>query len=89
MSAKYEEIREAVLDILASAMDEEQDNLMKAVGMMSEKGLKLTIGTTILPTDDMTTNEIKVNLSFVPEKVQVKTEGLTARIKDALKKVKG
>jgi len=95
MSAPYEEIRNGLITFIGEALDEEQDNLVKAVGMMSEKGLKLTLGATILPTDDLTVNEIQVKLSFVPEKVQVKTEGFTERLKKAvnavhaLKKVKG
>jgi len=77
MSATYVEIRESVVNLIGSALDEEQDSLMRAVGMMGEKGLKIPIGVTILPSDDSKVNEIIVSLSFVPEKVQVKTEGFT------------
>lgn len=88
MSAKYEELREGILGVIGTALDEEQDKFMSAIDMMGEKGLKVTLGTTILPTDDPVTNEIKVSMSFVPEKVTVKTEGFTERIKEILKKVK-
>jgi hypothetical protein len=89
MSATFEEIREGVITFISAAMGEEQDSLMKAIDMMNEKGLKLSFNTVILPSDDSTVNEIQVKLTFVPEKIQVKTEGFTERLKNALTKIKG
>lgn len=85
MSASYEEIRAGVLDFIAAAMDEEQDKLMSAIGIMDDK-LKLSIGATILGTEDANTNEIKISYKFTPEKIEVKTEGFTEK-KERLKKV--
>jgi hypothetical protein len=85
MPATYEEIRAGVLGFIGAAMDEEPEKLMAAVKSMESK-LKLSIGATIIGTEDVDTNEIKISYKFTAEKVEVKTEGLTEK-KERLKKV--
>jgi hypothetical protein len=78
MSATYEQIKEEVLGLISSALEEEKDILMMAVNKENEKGQKLSIGVTILPSEDSKVNEILVSLSFVPEKIQIKMDGFTS-----------
>lgn len=78
MAATYEQIKEEVLGLISSALEEEKDILMMAVNKENEKGQKLSIGVTILPSEDSKVNEILVSLSFVPEKIQIKMDGFTS-----------
>jgi hypothetical protein len=88
MGAKYTQIRETAMALFGEAMDEKSDDLMRTIDMMDEKGKTASLSIKFLPSEDPDICNIKMNFKFVPERVEVKVEGFTERVKAQLKKVR-
>lgn len=92
MGATFEEIKRELVNKFADALEEEKGKLMDSVEEHKDdkKGFPLSIKARVFSTDDVDTYRVTCDLTYATgSKVEIKMEGFTQRVKEALKKVKG